>query len=68
MTQAASAGDDPDARRQAMHAAYDKAFDQLDAILRPDQKAKLAQLRAQMHGGGDGGGGQGGGGQGGGDQ
>jgi multidrug efflux system membrane fusion protein len=65
MSQAAGAGDDPDARRQAMHAAYDKAFDQLDAILRPDQKAKLAQLRAQMHGGG----GQGGGGsQGGGDQ
>ncbi len=48
MSNAAGAGDDPDAQRQARRAAYDKAFGQLDAILRPDQKAKLAQLRAQM--------------------
>jgi len=40
----AKAGDDPDARRAAMRAA----MSQVDAILRPDQKAKLAQLRAQM--------------------
>ena len=64
MTNAASAGDDPDARRQAMRQAYAKAFDQLTPILRPDQKAKLDQIRAQMaaHRG------QGGGGSGGGDQ
>jgi membrane fusion protein, multidrug efflux system len=63
---AASAGDDPDARRKAFREAYGKAFDQLNTILRPDQKAKLAQLRAQMaqHQGGQGG--QGGQGQGGG--
>ena len=48
MTSLANAGDDPAARHQAMHAAYDKAFAQLDPVLRPDQKAKLAQLRAQM--------------------
>lgn len=48
MSNAAGAGDDPDAQRSARKAAYDKAFGQLDAILRPDQKAKLAQLRAQM--------------------
>ena len=48
MSNAASAGDDPDAQRTARRAAYDKAFDQLNAILRPDQKARLAQLRAQM--------------------
>jgi membrane fusion protein, multidrug efflux system len=55
MSQSASAGEDPDAIRQARRQAFQKAFDQLDAILRPDQKAKLAQLRAQMqqqHGGG----------------
>ena len=28
--------------------AFRDAFGQLDAILRPDQKAKLAALRAQM--------------------
>ena len=48
MTSMANSGDDPAARHQAMHAAYDKAFGQLDAILRPDQKARLAQIRAQM--------------------
>ena len=48
MSNAAGAGDDPDAQRSARKAAYDKAFGQLDAILRPDQKTKLAQLRAQM--------------------
>ena len=66
MGDAASAGDDPDARRQAMRQAYAKAFDQLAPILRPDQKAKLDQIRAQMaahrgQGGGGSGGDQGGG-------
>ncbi|WP_158917354.1 efflux RND transporter periplasmic adaptor subunit [Caulobacter sp. S45] len=62
VTAAAQAGDDPTARRQAYRQAYDKAFDQLNTILRPDQKAKLVQIRAQMaqHQGG-GGHGQGGG-------
>ena len=45
---AANGGDAPDATRQARRQAYDKAFGQLAAILRPDQKAKLDQLRAQM--------------------
>jgi membrane fusion protein, multidrug efflux system len=64
MNGAASSGENPDAMRQARRQAYDKAFDQLNAILRPDQKAKLSQLRAQMQqeraqrGGGDQGGGQ----------
>ncbi|HXQ10031.1 MAG TPA: efflux RND transporter periplasmic adaptor subunit, partial [Caulobacteraceae bacterium] len=43
---------DPDARRAAMR----QAFEKLDAILRPDQKAKLAALRAQARGSGNGGG------------
>ena len=47
---------DPDARRTAMH----DAMSQLEAILRPDQKAKLEAIRAQR-GGGGGGGGPGGG-------
>lgn len=42
------AGDDPDARRQAMR----QAMGQLEPILRPDQKQKLAQIRARMAGGG----------------
>ena len=43
--------DDPDARRAAMH----DAFTQVEAILTPEQKAKLAQLRAaQAAGGGSG--------------
>jgi multidrug efflux system membrane fusion protein len=44
----AGAGDDPDARRAAMRSAYADAFKQLDPILRPDQKAKLASARAKM--------------------
>ena len=69
MTNAANAGDDPDAHRQAMRQAYAKAFDQLAPILRPDQKAKLDQIRAQMAARrGQGGGGQGHGDQGNGDQ
>lgn len=51
------AGDDPDARRQAMR----QAMGQLDAILRPDQKQKLAEMRARMSSGGNGGGGGSGG-------
>ena len=39
----AEASSDPDARRAAMRGAMAK----LDAILRPDQKAKLAAMRAQ---------------------
>ena len=42
---------DPDARRAAMRGAMAK----LDAILRPDQKAKLAALRAQFGAGRSGG-------------
>jgi membrane fusion protein, multidrug efflux system len=40
----AQGSSDPDARRAAMRAAMGK----LDAILTPAQKAKLAQMRAQM--------------------
>jgi multidrug efflux system membrane fusion protein len=52
----AQASGDPDAYRGAMH----EAMTQFEAILRPDQKAKLAQLRAQQGGpgGGSGGGAQ----------
>jgi hypothetical protein len=65
MTAAANAGDDPDAQRNARRQAMEQAFSQLEPILRPDQKAKLAQVRAQMaqHRGGGGGQGGGGGGQ-----
>ena len=53
--QKAEASGDPDARRAAMR----EAMTQLEAILRPDQKAKFAELRAHMGGpgGGPGGGG-----------
>jgi Spy/CpxP family protein refolding chaperone len=57
MSAVASAGDDPDAQRNARHQAMEQAFSQLEPILRPDQKAKLAQVRAQMaqhHGAGGG--------------
>jgi membrane fusion protein, multidrug efflux system len=49
---------DPDARRAAMKAAYGQAFGKLSTILRPEQKAKLIELRAKMaaQGGGAGGG------------
>ena len=45
------------AARQKMMATGDRsafrdAFGQLEGILRPDQRAKLAQLRAQMRQGG----------------
>jgi multidrug efflux system membrane fusion protein len=43
---------DPDARRAAMR----QAFDKLEVILTPDQKAKLAVLRAQGRGAANGGG------------
>ena len=66
ITAANSAGGDPDARRNAFRQANAKAFDQLAPILRPDQKAKLDQLRAQMAQRQGGGGGHDGGGQGGG--
>jgi multidrug efflux system membrane fusion protein len=47
----AEASDDPDARRSAMQGA----MAQLSAILRPDQQAKLAAIRAARAGGGGGG-------------
>jgi Spy/CpxP family protein refolding chaperone len=51
----AQASSDPDARRTAMHGA----MTQLEAILTPDQKAKLEALRAAHAGGSAGpGGGQ----------
>jgi len=50
---------DPDARRAAMKKAYGAAFGKLSTILRPEQKAKLIEIRARMamQGGGQGGGG-----------
>jgi multidrug efflux system membrane fusion protein len=48
----AQGSSDPDAQRAAMR----QAFEKLDAILSPDQKAKLAALRAQARSGGNGGG------------
>jgi len=47
----AQGSSDPNARRAAMQ----EAFGKLNAILRPDQKAKLAALRAQGRGGNGGG-------------
>jgi multidrug efflux system membrane fusion protein len=47
----AEASSDPDARHAAMH----EAMGQLQAILRPDQKAKLEAARAAREGGGSGG-------------
>ena len=55
----ASLGDgaDPDARRNAFRAAMGEAIAKLGPILRPDQKAKLAEIRARMaEGRGQGGG------------
>ena len=49
----AEGSSDPDARRTAMH----EAMAQFAAILRPDQQAKLAQLRAARAGGAGGAGG-----------
>lgn len=60
----AALGDDadPDARRAAMRKAMGEALGRLAPVLRPDQKAKLADLRAKMAaGGGQKGGDQGGG-------
>ena len=53
---------DPDTRRAVMRKAMGEALGRLAAVLRPDQKAKLAEIRAKMAaGGGQGGGDQGGG-------
>lgn len=49
---AQTAGDDPQARRQAMRAAMQDAFAQIEPLLNADQKQKLAVLRAQMAAGG----------------
>ncbi|MEO6339775.1 MAG: MdtA/MuxA family multidrug efflux RND transporter periplasmic adaptor subunit [Caulobacteraceae bacterium] len=59
---AASAGDDPQARGQAMRQATQGVMAKIPALLRPDQKAKFEALRAQQQqGGGFGGGGRPGG-------
>jgi hypothetical protein len=39
---------DPDARRAAMKKAYGAAFGKLSTILRPEQKARLIEIRARM--------------------
>lgn len=53
---------DPDARRAAMRKAMGEALGRLAPVLRPDQKAKLADIRSKMAaGGGQRGGDQGGG-------
>jgi Spy/CpxP family protein refolding chaperone len=54
---------DPDTRRAAMKKAYGAAFGKLSTILRPEQKAKLIEIRARMamQGGGAQGGNSGGG-------
>ena len=39
---------DPDARRAAMKKAYGAAFGKLSTILRPEQKAKLIEIRTRM--------------------
>jgi len=44
----AQAGSDPQARRQAMRAAMQEAFAQIEPLLNADQKQKLVALRAQM--------------------
>ena len=50
---------DPDARRNAFRAAMGEAMGKLMPILRPDQKAKLSEMRARMaEGRGQGGGSQ----------
>jgi len=53
---------DPDTRRAVMRKAMGEALGRLTPVLRADQKAKLAEIRAKMAaGGGQGGGDQGGG-------
>ena len=54
---------DPDTRRAVMRKAMGEALGRLAPVLRPDQKAKLADIRAKMAAGGGGqrGGDQGGG-------
>jgi multidrug efflux system membrane fusion protein len=55
-------GDDPAARGQAFRGAMQEAMGKITPILRPDQKAKFDELRAQQaQGGGFGGGRPGGG-------
>jgi len=49
---AQAAGDDPQARRQAMQAAMQDAFAQIEPLLNAEQKQKLTVLRAQMAAGG----------------
>ncbi|WP_337186657.1 efflux RND transporter periplasmic adaptor subunit [Phenylobacterium sp.] len=51
----ASAAGNPQAMREAMSKTLGEAFAKLEPMLRPDQKAKLAALRANMGQGGRGG-------------
>jgi multidrug efflux system membrane fusion protein len=48
MTAAGNAGDDMAAAHQARQQAFNQAFDELAPLLRPDQKAQLAAIRAKM--------------------
>ena len=44
----ASAGSDPRGRREAMRKVSEEGFARLEPLLRPDQKTRLAALRAGM--------------------
>jgi HlyD family secretion protein len=54
MAAAASAGGDRKAMREAMRKNMDEAFAKLAPVLKPEQKTKLAALRASMAQGGGG--------------
>ena len=43
-----SDGADPDVRRNAMRGAMGEALGKLTPLLRPDQKAKLTEIRSRM--------------------
>ncbi|MHB8286315.1 MAG: hypothetical protein ACYDD1_16800, partial [Caulobacteraceae bacterium] len=48
MTAAGNDGDNQAAAHHARQQAFNAAFDQLEPILRPDQKVQLAAIRAKM--------------------
>ncbi len=48
MNSASGAGDDMAAAHRARQQIFNQAFDQLEPILRPDQKVQLAAIRAKM--------------------